>query len=110
MTIKVGDMLWTHPHGQPNKWLLGPETITGETPQSWLLGDSKYKRDKVNKKTLRESIQNYGYRQWYTEQEKFDLIFIRRHRHQISGAILLCNNVNQLRKIAEIIGMVLADG
>lgn len=107
-TIRVGDILWTHPYGQPEKWLAQPEVITGETAQSWIMGDSRFNPEKVNKKTLRETIPKFGYRQWYTEQGKIDALFIRNHRHQISAAILSCADVSQLKKIAEIIGMELA--
>lgn len=104
---KIGDKLWTHPYGRPECWVDAPVEITGETKQSWLLGDPNFKRNKVNKKTMQESVPGFTPRQWYTLQDKIDVAFLHAHRHQISAAVLSEKNVQALKTIAGILGMEL---
>jgi len=105
--LKIGDSLWTSPYGRPEKWEPKAIQITGETKFSWLVGEqlgSKDTRYKVNKKTLQEAIPNMLPRQWYTEQGKADLAFIRQHRHAIVSWVQVCDDVEKLRQIGNLVG------
>jgi hypothetical protein len=102
---EIGDTLYTSPHGRSER--IGDESaeITGETKFSWLMGDSKYKREKVNKKTMLESVAGYGARRWYTAQDLTDESWRRKYRHVISGVVQAERDVKKLRQIAEILDM-----
>jgi hypothetical protein len=103
---KIGDTLWTSPYGQPERFGEASDTITGETKFSWLMGDSKYKREKVNKRTMRETIPRYGDRIWYTADGLANVKFLRSYRHHISSRVLSCSDPAKLRQIMAILEMV----
>lgn len=102
---QIGDRLYTSPHGRPERIGEEHDTITGETKFSWLMGDPKFKREKVNKKTMMESIPNFGHRRWYTVQGLTEEAWRRKYRHVISGVVQVEMDVKKLRLIAEILGM-----
>jgi hypothetical protein len=81
-----------------------PYEIKGETKQSWLTG---YMSDiKVNKKTLRSAGQSgFSGHQWFTAESKDAHLWVAEHRRGIERA-LLSATVDQLKRIAEIVGYV----
>ena len=103
--VGIGDRLYTSPHGRPERIGAAHEEITGETKFSWLMGDPKFKREKVNKTTLLESIPNYGNRRWYTVQDLHDEAWRREYRHTISGVVQSECDVKKLKMIADILNM-----
>ncbi len=102
---QIGDRLYTNPHGRPEQ--IGKEhgEITGETKFSWLVGDPKFKRDKVNKTTMREAVAGYGSRRWYTVEGLHDECWIKAYRHVISGCVQASRDVKKLKLIAAILEM-----
>lgn len=102
MTIKIGDVLWGVEYGRPDRWRSLP--VTGETKQSWLLGPAPFKPVKVNKKTMLESVPNYGSIRWFTLQGKVDEMFCRQHGSAISRKVLELRDAAALRQIADLIG------
>jgi|SRR5579859_1028698 len=106
MHIKIGDTLYTHPPGRPGHLTMG-RVITGDTRLSWLVGDPKFSRHKVLKKSLRENIPRYGHRQWYTEAGVNAAGFVDKHRFRIVSALSVEGDVSKLKKIAEILGVEL---
>jgi hypothetical protein len=102
MTIKIGDTLWGAEYGRPEQWRSLP--VIGETKMSWLLGHARLHPIKVNKKTMLETVPNYGSIKWFTEQGKVDEEFRRKHAHGIGRAVESLRDVTLLRQIAEMIG------
>ena len=104
MTIKIGDTLWGSEYGRQERWRSLP--VTGETKQSWLLGhpNGHFKPVKVNKKTMIESVPNYGSIKWFTEQGKNDEEFRRKHAHRIGQAVAASRDIAVLKQIADLIG------
>lgn len=79
-----------------------PHVIKSETKQSWLSG---YRgEDRVNKKTMREAGRSgfHGH-QWFTEEGRAAQIWLHEHRQPIVRALEHAN-VEQLRRVAEIVG------
>lgn len=76
--------------------------IIGETKFSWLAG-SEHRPSKVNKKTMLESVRDFGNRRWYTKTGKQDAIWRNQHRHNIREAIDRLD-ADGLRKVAKQIG------
>lgn len=103
--IKIGTKLFTSPPGQSEKWTQGIAVI-GETKLSWLVG-SLGNPYKVNKKTMEEAIRDRAPRRWYTEAQMLDAQWIKKYRHQISGAVLSEKDICTLQQIVELLGMEL---
>jgi hypothetical protein len=108
LMTKVGDILYTHPIGRPDR--LGEDSgeITGETRLSWLVGEPQYARAKVNKVSLDEAIRDHLPRHWYTKEGLDRELFIKANRHLISRSVSYERDVDKLKKIAEILGMEVA--
>lgn len=108
----IGDTLWTHGYGEnpdhnPERIRL-KHTIVGETRQSWLL-DNRKNPYKVSKRYLSERIPGHGWRQWYTEQEKVDFAFVRKHAWAVARGVQQVRSAEALKKIAELVGVELID-
>lgn len=108
MTIKVGDELYLlHHHrrqGDP-KWT--KHVITGETKQSWLIG-SGWSVEKVSKKTMTTKKNWQGGNDFYrTQQEAADRDFCDSWCRPLMVGVEQCREPEKLKKIAEIIGMVI---
>jgi hypothetical protein len=97
--MKVGDILWSKPYYQPNTDKWQQQKIAGETRLSWLLENGT----KINKKTMRETIPNFGWHLWYTDQGKLDHKWISENRNSIASKVSVCNDVSQLKNIALIL-------
>lgn len=106
--IGIGSILYTCRHGRTEEFDTVNAEITGETRGLWLVGDPKYRREKVNKKTLMQSAADNGgvSRRWYTRQQADDLKFCRANRYNVSSFVLgLRSEADQLRAIMKILGM-----
>lgn len=99
--MQVGDEIWCHDyrtHTRP--WF--KEIITGETRQSWILGNnSQYK---VNKKTMLESLGQWGSRRWYTDDARNTKRWLDRNAWRIAKAVEGCHDADILKKIAVLVG------
>jgi len=101
---KVGDTLWTiNPRDRREGWK--SYVITGETRQSWLVGEMRFTPAKVNKHTMLENHGQWGMQRWFTEQGMIDQRFMDEQRHHIARLVGVESDVAKLKKIAEIIGM-----
>lgn len=106
---KIGDTLWTYPHGQPHRLGTRKDVISGETKHSWFLGNAQFTRVLVNKKTLLERIPRYLPRQWFTAESMASEVFIRNNRHRIAAAITSSTDDKALREIAKVLGMEVSE-
>lgn len=102
---QIGDRLYTSPIGRPERIGEENELITGETRMSWLVGDPKFRRAKINKGTMQEAFPNYTPRQWYTLQTLTEESWRKKYRHVISGVVQAERDIKKLKLIADILGM-----
>jgi len=103
--LKVGDTIWRFDINRRvyrernvgpiyrEHWV--PEEITGQTSRSWLLG--RWGARKVPKKG-----DHHGYA--FTPKEVDDDCYLKENRYLIAQRVQYLDDVEQLRKIAEIVG------
>lgn len=105
MTIKIGDTLWCDKEHGRSRWRSA--VITGETKQSWLVGDPNFTRSKINKKTLIEANgrgRGMGDLKWYTPEQMADEKFVRSNRYRIERAVGAVRDRATLEAVAALIG------
>lgn len=112
MTVKVGDTLYRlNTYGRSNDVRWTPVVIVGETKISWLyapFGEKHPERSRINKKTMLTAADYRGIKdRHFTKQGAEDYDFCQKWQRPISQAVGTCTEVDQLKKIAEIIGMEL---
>lgn len=79
-------------------------TITGETPQSWLIALSHGRPPrKVNKKTMLEANDRFTSIRWFTTEQMGDDIWIHDHRAAIASKIGVERDASKLKRIAAIL-------
>lgn len=76
--------------------------ITGETRQSWLLGD-RWSERKISKKTLRENNGQWGHEQFYTAEQRDNEVWVETNKYRIAGAVQACRDAAKLKQIAQIL-------
>lgn len=99
--IKVGDSLYQlnswHNANRP-KWK--PDRITGETKQSWLLGDTK-----VNKGTMTTAKDRRGHnKHYFTYEGMVARDFCDQWSRDVGSAVSVCDDPEKLKQIAAIVG------
>lgn len=97
--VKIGDTLYQ----RDGRGGFDGRAVVGETRSSWLLGDDEWPT-KVAKDTMRTRGQNFGYLDWYTQEQRDALAWIAKHRHHIRDHVGACADVDKLKQIAAIIG------
>jgi hypothetical protein len=100
--LKVGDVLWCYDYRSNSKpWF--DKTITGETKQSWVIGEV-WSTHKVLKKDLTENQGAYGRRQWFTSEGRDNYLWIHNHAPRMAEAVRTITDIELLKQIAELIG------
>lgn len=98
---KVGDTLWTmSSRDRRSGWR--SDVITGETKQSWIVGED-WRITKVNKKTMLENVGKWGHERWFTVEGKDEYLWMQHHRRLISAMVDACKDVAKLRAVAQIV-------
>lgn len=113
MTIKVGDTLYQlSAYGRQGDRRWTPEVIVGETKISWLyapFGENNPERTRINKKTMETAADYRGIKdRYFTKKAADDYDFCQKWQRPIAGAVGACRDIEQLKKIAAIIGMELS--
>lgn len=93
--MKIGDKLYYSDFR--NGWTA--RVIEGETKQSWLMDTGA----KVNKKTLTSKNGKYAETFWYTDKQRDDQCWITTNRYKIASRVQVCNDVDTLKKIEELL-------
>jgi hypothetical protein len=102
MNLKIGDILWCHDYrSNSRRWF--EKTISGETKQSWILGDG-WSPHKVLKKDLTENQGAYGRLQWYTSESRENYLWINTHAPRMSEIVRDVTDMEILKQIAVLIG------
>lgn len=111
--LKIGTKVWVfdldhrvYPKSE-TRWKFGspiysehfrPAEITGETTRSWIVRGGMIGEKRIPKKA---PFANTGV---YSDSLKDDKIWENQHRNKIIDQLRFCNDVDVLRKIAELIG------
>lgn len=115
--LKVGSTVWEYDSNFENRSLEGEakfrsgfrkRTITGETKQSWLIGNDEIK---VRKRDLTYGHWGGGRRDMITSQREIDdLVFVNTHRYKIVKCFEWTRDVALLHELAKLIGYDEATG
>jgi hypothetical protein len=109
MTIKVGDELYLLHTGRragDPKWT--KHVITGETKQSWLIGEG-WAQEKISKTTMTTKKNWQGVNERYrTQQQAADYDFCEAWQRPLATEVGLCWEPEKLKKIAAIVGREIA--
>lgn len=111
--MQIGDKVWIKdenhriyfdPEGNKlnSPWYRGyfvEYHISGETNQSWIVGNHK-----VNKKTLTYKTEPGKDGILYTSEEQIEQIsWIHQNQYKIADRVKFCNDIDKLKKIEEIL-------
>ena len=116
--ISIGTRLWKMPRDRRNDW--EPHFVIGQTSASWIVhpqtdgAPTDWSAVKVIKATMRtaasqSSKNGWGPPSWCDDEERGQIRWLGRNHRDITKAVERCDDVEKLRKIAEIVGFAAED-
>lgn len=111
MSLKVGDTIYRMQnqwHGNKSERRFVPDTITGETKGTWIVGTQLPER--VNKRTLRvpaRGSRGWGGEQYFTAQGVKDYEWKLENHSRIIDAVRFTANADTLRAIDAVLAKAL---